>query len=114
MTELICICCPRGCRLSVDENKDYEVTGASCEKGVEYGKMEIKDPRRVLTSTVRIEGAALRRCSVKTSLAIPKGELFKVMREIDGVVLKSPVKVGDLIIENVCGTGADIVSTRSL
>ena len=114
MTELICISCPKGCHLHVDENNNYEVTGASCEKGVAYGKIELTDPRRVLTSTVKIKGAALSRCSVKTNAPIPKGELFTVMKALDAVELKSPVRIGDVVIANVCGTGVDIVATRNL
>ena len=114
MTELICIGCPKGCHLRVDENNNYEVSGAGCEKGEEYGKTELKDPRRVLTSTVAIEGAALKRCSVKTDSAIPKGELFNVMDALDQVILRSPVKIGDVVIKNVCNTGADIIATKNL
>lgn len=114
MTELICIGCPRGCHLQVEENNNYKVDGAGCEKGIEYGRMELQDPRRVLTSTVVIEGAALNRCSVKTDSAIPKCELFNVMRELEKVVLKSPVKIGDIVIENVCNTGANVISTKNL
>lgn len=114
MTELICIGCPKGCHLHVDEEKDYEVSGASCEKGVAYGKIELTDPRRVLTSTVRIKGAALERCSVKTNAPIPKAELFAVMKALNTAELQSPVKIGDVVIANVCGTGADIVATRNL
>ena len=54
MTELICITCPKGCHLSVDEKNDYAVTGNSCPRGVEYGKSELLHPVRVVTSTVRI------------------------------------------------------------
>ena len=114
MTELICIGCPKGCHLHVDENNNYEVTGATCEKGVAYGKIELTDPRRVLTSTVKINGAALARCSVKTSAPIPKGMLFEVMAELNGAELESPVKIGDVVIKNVCSTGADVVATRNL
>ncbi len=114
MTEIICIGCPKGCHLQVDEKNNYKVTGASCEKGIEYGKIELTDPRRVLTSTVKIKGAALNRCSVKTNAPIPKGDLFNVMKALDAVELNSPVRIGDLVITDVCGTGADIVTTRNL
>ena len=38
MKELICIVCPKGCHLKVDENNDYKVSGNACERGAEYGK----------------------------------------------------------------------------
>ena len=61
MKELICIVCPNGCHLKVDEENGYNVTGNKCERGAEYGKAELLHPVRVVTSTVRIEGAACRR-----------------------------------------------------
>ena len=61
MTELICIVCPKGCHLKVDEEKDFAVTGNGCPRGAEYGKKELTNPTRVITSTVRVEGGAIRR-----------------------------------------------------
>lgn len=114
MKELICIVCPKGCHLKVDESNNYAVTGNSCERGVEYGKNELINPVRVLTSTVKIEGAIHKRCPVKTSDHIPKGKMFEVAKALDSVIIKSPVMVGDIIIENVAETGVNIISTKSM
>lgn len=114
MKELICIVCPKGCHLKVDEENGYKVTGNGCEKGAEYGKNELLNPVRVVTSTVKAEGGAYPRCSVKTSGSIPKGKMFEVMEALDSVTLKAPVHVGDVVIENVCGTGVNVVATRNL
>ena len=62
MKELVCIVCPKGCRLHVDEENDYAVTGNGCPRGAVYGHNEIKNPTRVLTSTVRLDGGLYRRC----------------------------------------------------
>lgn len=114
MKEVICICCPKGCHLSVDEENGYSVTGNGCERGVEYGKKELVAPTRVITSTVKIEGATYARCPVKTSAPIPKGMMEEVMKALVGVTLHAPVKVGDVALANVCGTGVDVVVTRTL
>ncbi len=114
MTELICISCPKGCHLKVDEQNNYTVTGASCEKGIEYGKTELKNPRRIVTSTVIIKNANLPRCSVKTDAPIPKEKIMDIMEVLKNTSITSPVKVGDVIIEDVCATGANIVSTKSM
>ena len=114
MTELICILCPKGCHLRVDEGRDCAVAGNGCPRGAEYGRIELTHPTRVVTSTVRVEGAAHRRCPVKTSGAIPKGLIFDAMRALDGVTLTAPVPLGQVVVENVCGTGVDFVTTRSL
>ena len=112
MKELICICCPRGCHLQVDEN--LNVTGNFCPRGKEYGKQEVSNPTRVVTSTVRISNAPLNMCPVKTKYPIPKGKIFDVMQSINEVHIVAPIHIGDVIISNVCGTGVDVISTRNM
>lgn len=114
MTErdLICIMCPNGCHLHVD--KDLNVTGNKCPRGVAYAKAEVTHPTRVVTSTVRINSKELRVCPVKTKDPIPKEKIFDIMAAIDQVHLKTPVHIGDVIIHDVCGTGIDVVATREI
>ena len=114
MKELICIVCPKGCRLRVDENDGYKVTGNTCPRGEEYGKMELTNPTRTITSTVAVRGAAHPRCPVKTTKPIPKGLIFEAMQTLDGLELTAPVALGQVAVANVCGTGADFVTTRAL
>lgn len=114
MKELVCIVCPKGCRLRVDEKNGYLVSGNSCIRGAEYGKNEILNPTRVLTSTVKMEGGLYRRCPVKTNQAVPKNKLFDIMNALNAVTLTSPVYTGQVVIKNVCGTGADIIATKTL
>lgn len=114
MKELICIVCPRGCHLKVDERADWAVTGNGCARGAEYGRIELINPTRVLTSTVRCTGGAHPRCPVKTDQPIPKGLLRAAMAALDGVTLTAPVVSGQVVVENVCGTGANVVTTRAL
>ena len=114
MKELVCIVCPRGCRLHVDEENDYAVTGNSCPRGAEYGKNEIKNPTRVLTSTVRLEGGLYRRCPVKTEKAVPKGKLLEIVKELNGVSLVSPVHIGQVALQNAAGTGVNVIVTKNL
>ena len=114
MKELVCIVCPKGCRLRVDEENDYAVTGNSCPRGAEYGHNEIKNPTRVLTSTVKLTGGLYRRCPVKTDRAVPKGKLMEIMRVLNKVELHSPVKIGQIALENAAGTGANVIVTKNL
>jgi len=114
MTELICITCPKGCRLKVDEENDYSVTGNSCPRGAEYGKNELKNPKRVITSTVRTTSTEHPRCPVKTNGAIPKEKMFEAMEMLDNITLKTPVKVGDTVIENLFGTGINFVACKEI
>ena len=111
---LICIVCPQGCHLKVDPAKGYEVTGNTCKRGEEYGKQETANPKRVITSTVCINGAELNRMPVKTDQPIPKESIFDAMKLLDNLDIKGPVKAGTIIVKNICGSGANFVSTRSL
>lgn len=114
MKELVCTVCPRGCHLAVDEDNGFAVTGNSCPRGAEYGKNEISDPTRVLTSTVRIEGALYPRCPVRTDRAVPKGMLLDIMEKLNSVTLTSPMEAGTVVLENVDGRGACIITSKRL
>ncbi len=114
MKELICIVCPKGCHLKVDDENGYTVTGNSCPRGAEYGKKELLNPTRVITSTVKIDGALYPRCPVKTDAPIPKRLIFDAMKLLNGVKLSAPVHTGDVVIENVLGTGVNFVVSRDL
>ncbi len=114
MKQFICTVCPRGCRLSVDENDGYKVYGNSCPRGEQYGKNEATNPVRTLTSTVKITGAALTRCPVRTDKPIPKGLLFEAMEELNRITVSSPLHRGDVIIADLLGTGANLIATRDL
>ncbi len=112
MKELICIVCPRGCHLSVDENN--VVTGNFCPRGAKYAIKELTHPERVLTSTVRIDSINEDRLPVKTSEAIAKELIFKAMEELNKVSVKAPIKIGDVIIENIAGSGVNLVATKNI
>jgi len=112
--ELICITCPKGCRLKVDEENDYAVTGNACPRGAEYGKNELKNPKRVITSTVKTNSTEYCRCPVKTNGAVPKGKMFEIMNMLDDVELKTPISVGDIVIRNLFDTGVDIVACKEI
>lgn len=114
MKELICIVCPKGCHLKVDETNDYKVTGNGCPRGEEYGKIELTHPTRVVTSTVQCSGGAHPRCPVKTSAPIPKELILQAVRCLDGVKLTAPVHTGDVVVPNICGTGVHFIATHDL
>jgi CxxC motif-containing protein len=112
MAELICIVCPKGCRIEADSG--LNITGYSCERGEAYARGELQNPVRTLTSTVCVSGAALRRCPVKTRYPIPKRLMFEAMRLLDAVELSAPVEEGQVVIEDICGTGIPFVTTRNI
>ncbi len=113
--KMICISCPIGCHLTVtEENGEYVVEGNQCKRGEVYGKKEMTDPTRVVPTTVKIRGARLRRLPVKTHIPLSKPLIFEAMKLINMVEVEAPVKVGDIVIENILDTGVNIVATRSM
>jgi len=114
MKQLICIVCPKGCHLSVDEEKDFAVSGNSCKRGETYGKMEIKDPQRIVTSTVAVTGSVYVRCPVKTDKTISKRLMFEAMKTLDRITVPAPIRLGQIIVKNVCNTGANFIATRDI
>lgn len=114
MKELICITCPRGCHLKVDEDNDYKVTGNSCPRGAIYGKKECTHPTRVITSSVKIDGGTQARVSVKTSSDVPKELMFDIMREMNHLQMHAPVHRGDVVEANICNSGADLIITKDV
>jgi len=114
--EITCIACPMGCDidLEVEDGEIRSINGASCPAGEEYAKEEYRNPTRILPTTARVTGGILPLVPVKSAEPLPKGKLEAAMEEIAAVELEAPVELGDVVIENVCGTGVNIVATRDL
>lgn len=111
--KMVCIECPNGCVLSVDTDlKPIGISGNKCPKGIKYAISEIENPERMLTSSVLTEGLALKMVPVRTDKPIPKKDLLRAMEEIKSVRLKKSVAVGDIVIKNLLGSGANLIATR--
>lgn len=111
MTELICIRCPIGCRLTVTDS--LTVSGNQCKRGMEYAIEEMTAPKRIVTSLIKLVGAD-EPLSVKTEAPIPKELIFDVLEEIKKLRLKAPIEIGTVLIENILGTGVNIVATKTV
>ena len=113
---LTCINCPMGCSLVVktEGSTVFGVSGNHCKFGDIYARKEITDPTRMVTSTVMVEGGNLRLVPVKTETAVPKGKIMECMKALKTICVSAPVGVGDVIIENVAGTGVNVVATRAV
>lgn len=113
---LTCIGCPMGCQITVEleAGEVKSVTGNTCAIGDRYARQEVTHPERTVTSTVVITGGDKPRVSVKTASNISKDLIADCMKEIDAVRTTAPVHIGDVVIENVCGTGVNVVATRNV
>jgi len=113
--QVICIVCPKGCKVTVSEdNGGYTTTGNACIRGNVYGIQEAIEPKRILTSTVKISGALHHRCPVVSSAPIKKENLFLVLKALEGIELIAPVQMSQVVIANVLGSGIDIITTRNM
>ena len=114
-TTITCIGCPMGCRLNarLENGKVVSVEGAGCGRGAAYARQECVCPTRMVTSLVRVRG---RRAplSVKTSRPIPKEKIFDCLERLHRVEVAPPVRIGDVVAEDVCSTGVDVVATGSV
>lgn len=110
--ELICIVCPKGCHLMIDE--DMNVTGNGCNRGIKYGIDELTNPTRMVTSTVVILNGEVSRLPVVTEKPIPKDKIMEVMQEINKVRVEAPIHIKDVIIPNILGLGINVLAARDV
>lgn len=113
-TKIICIGCPKGCSMKViHDGKNIEsVEGYSCKNGLEYAKNEFTEPKRTVTSTVKVKFGEFPVVSVKTKNSIPKNKIYECMREINELELESPLKIGTVVKTNIAQTGVDLIATN--
>ena len=103
--QITCIVCPRGCIMTAEgSGENWVVTGNACKRGEKHAIGECTNPMRTVTSIVRVSNREDTMVPVKTAAPIPKGEMFTVMEKIRTIQVEAPVKIGDVILENVFGT----------
>lgn len=115
--KIICVGCPLGCRATLKASEDgevLEVEGCGCKEGRRYVVEEFHNPVRVLTATVLTEGSRVPLLPVRTSSPVPKEKLKEAMRVLAKVRAKPPLKAGEVVLEDLLGTGVDLVATRDL
>ena len=111
---LTCIICPNGCSLDVEsDGRDILVEGNLCSRGEAYAREELTDPKRTISSSIRLLGGDMEIVSVRLSKPVPKAMIFPIMEEIRKSCVEAPVRIGDVIIRNVLSTGADVIATRN-
>lgn len=112
---IICVACPMGCGVTVeldDNGTIVSVTGNTCKRGDAYARTEVINPVRSLATTVRVEGGVFNVVPCKSSGALPKDRIFDCMKVINSVCVKAPVKLGDVLVSDILGTGIDVVATN--
>lgn len=113
---IICIICPNSCRLTVWRDRDGEIhiKGNQCTRGITYGNDEYTNPKRMLITTMQIENGIIPLIPIRSAAPIPKQLIFKAMRLVSERSCEAPVKIGQVLVENILGTGVDIIASRSI
>ena len=113
--DLICVVCPVGCRMKITGTiEDLQVTGEKCKRGIEHAYEEITNPTRMVCTTVKIDGGIHPVIPVRTDKPIPEKYKLEVVRAVKDITLTSPVVMGDLIIEDLFGTGVNLIAERNM
>ena len=114
--EYLCINCPLGCTLELTEEDGeiLEIAGAECKVGEKYAEEEFRNPRRMVTTTVRVSGGALPLLPVASESPIPKKLVRDAVKQLAELVVEAPVADGQVVYPDILGTGVDIVSSRKL
>ena len=113
---LTCIGCPMGGPLTVklEDTEVISIEGNSCKRGAVYGKKEVTNPTRIVTTTVRVSGGTEPVVSVKTKEDIPKDKIFACVRAMKEITVPAPVHIGDVILRDVAHTGVDMIATKNV
>lgn len=109
-----CIICPNGCEITAEyEGTDVRsIEGATCPKGKDYVRQELTDPRRNIATSIPVEGGELPLVSVRLDRPIPKKDIFAVMDAINKLHVKAPTTIGQAVLPDVCGLGANVIITK--
>lgn len=111
--EFVCIVCPNGCLLEVTKDDDkLIVEGNECKRGIPFAENEMTCPMRSISSTVATSFEDMPLISVRTKDDIPKVDIPKAMQAINKVLVKKRVKIGEVIVPDICGT--DIIATMDM
>lgn len=112
---IICVACPKGCRLQIQrDGEEVLVSNQGCKRGVEYAIGEMKDPRRMVATTVQIEGARHPLLPVYSAAPFPKARIFELLATLRSLKVQAPVKEGQIILENALDTGISILASRDM
>ena len=116
---LTCIRCPSGCELQVewmDAQSPHvlNVAGNMCSKGCEYAVEETVRPLRTVTTTVCLRDGIRPLVSVRTAEPVPKASIEEILDILRPLTVAAPVRIGQILVEDVAGTGVPVVATRSV
>lgn len=111
-----CIICPLGCEIetTIEEQEILEMSGANCPRGRSYVENEIKNPLRMVTTSVRVIGGTLPVTSVRLTSPIPRARMTDVITALREIQVAAPAVIGQVIIKDILGLGCDVIITKNV
>jgi CxxC motif-containing protein len=116
VVKLICIVCPIGCEIEVivENGNIISISGNKCPNGEKYAKEEVFHPKRLAFTVLRCKNGTMPTVAVKTSKPVSKFLIPSIMKYLSNVEVSAPLNVGDVVVQNILDSGADVIVTRSL
>ncbi len=114
--EIICTICPIGCNILVEGEGEniLSISGNQCNRGLEFATNEFLHPVRILTTSVKVTDSSTPLLPVRSNIPIPKELIMDCMKVIKEVEVMAPIKSKDVIISDICHSGADIIAAASI
>ena len=114
--EVTCAGCSVGCtvKVTMEEGKILEIKGNNCHRGEQYARTKVSKSSRIVTSTVEVNSGRLSSVPCMTKGDVPEELVNKVLEELKDVVVEAPISYGDILVENIAGTGINIVATKTI
>ncbi len=117
-----CTTCPSECLLTVKVERDADgtvaevrsVTGNRCPRGNKYAHQELTCPMRVLTTTVAVSGGDEALLPARTSEAIPLTLHAQAMDLIRGLIVKAPIRMGDVVLPDLLNTNINLIASMDI
>lgn len=111
---LTCILCPLGCDLDVtlDGTDILVLDGAGCPRGRGFVESEVRDPRRIVTTSVKVHDGQLPLASVRLTQPIPLDQIPAAMARLQSISLAAPVHPGQIVDPDLLGLGSAVMVTK--
>lgn len=116
---ITCTICPNGCQIKY-ARPDGRVSGSRCVRGEAFALAEKNNPKRTITSTVRIEGSGHQALGhklvpIRTAQKVKKERLLHVMGQIKEIRLEKAVHAGDIVAAVTDGEEKiDVIATATV
>lgn len=116
-----CTTCPSECALTIDSSIDengvehvLSVQGNRCARGRKFAEQEVIRPMRILATTIVVRGGDEKLLPVRTARPIPRDLHLRAMRDIRHASVTAPVRMGDVVMSDLLGTGVDLVASMNV